>query len=164
MVPDLHSSGFVYLNLHLDYGLEKTSGWKRRRSDAFNDPSVNLDLAGVNILDRTDHIFDSSIADSMDTITNINEFKRLRGFGGLVYWDAAMSVPADGKTVQLIGPDGTVIETMTTDEDGWFYTAYVHKGKSATYTFRVEGYPAADTPVTVGGKVKFGYEVIIIGP
>jgi hypothetical protein len=34
----LAGEDFVYLNIHLDYGLEKSNGWKRSGENAINDP------------------------------------------------------------------------------------------------------------------------------
>jgi hypothetical protein len=170
---------FQYVNIHLDYGLEKTDGWIRKGANVSNDPLINPDplLDGVSIVDNTPHTFqayadDVLIDDSTDTVYNLNEFKQIRGFGGLVYYWTGNIIDGEreyigleGAQVQLIGPDGTVLETMTTDSDGWYLSDYIHKGKAATYTLRLlagtdpngTSYPQQEVlDVLVGGRIKFG--------
>jgi hypothetical protein len=126
----------------------------------------------VNILNNRQHSFTSSIPGSTDSIYNTNEFKRVKGFGGLVMvktgtvggvtqWGGLL-----GATVEL-WKGSTKIETMTTDVNGWYLSTYVHGGKEATYTVKViansgtfEGrtfrYSTQSKSVTAGGSVKFG--------
>ncbi len=149
-VTGLPESGFVYLNIHLDYGLEKTNGWYKNIEDALNNSDINPDLDGVDILNNTAHEFGSNVPDSSDTIYNQNEWKRIRGIGGLV---SDGSDPVEGETVQLQSTDGTLLDTAVTDEDGWYYFLdFVHRGREATYTVTVAG--LTDT-ATLGGRVKW---------
>jgi hypothetical protein len=154
-VSGLPSEGFVYLNLHLDYGLEKTDGWVRDRVDSLNDDTMYP--GRMDILDGQAYTFDSSIADSAATVDSTNVFKRLRGIGGLIY-DAGD--PVGGLVVKLYDESGTLLSTATTDEDGWyFFLDFVHKGKTQTYSIQV--YQSDGTTFlyegqsTLGGKVKF---------
>ena len=39
----------------------------------------------------------------------------------------------------MYDPMGVLIDTQTTDEDGWLYFQYKHKGKAATYTVKLPG-------------------------
>ena len=156
------SAGFHYLNLHLDHGLEGSNGWIGGDADAFNDPAVNPDLAGTDLLDETEHAFtiwvDGTRFDgSVTTITNHNEFKNVKGFGGLVV--AADATPVAGVHLQLRSADGTPIETMTTDAHGWYLSTYWHRGPTAEYQIVLldpAGGDLESVTVTVGRSVKFG--------
>ena len=82
--------GFQYVNIHLDYGLEKTNGWIKKGSNVTNNPTIYPALNGVAIVDNTPHTFQAKVngfllGGSSDTVYNLNEFKQIRGFGGLVY-------------------------------------------------------------------------------
>ncbi len=75
--------------------------------------------------------------------------------------------------MELIGPDGNVIETMTTDSDGWYLSEYRHKGKAATYTLHLlagtdpngDSYGEQEvTGVLVGGTIKFGEGNFFVPP
>jgi hypothetical protein len=169
-VSGLPTSGFVYLNLHLDYGLEKTKGWEKSRNDALNDPEINPELDGVDILHLTDHTFDSSIPDSTDTVQNNNVFKRIRGIGGLVQEEIDLGggsttiEPIEGITVEVRNANGDLLDTATTDEDGWyFFLDFRHKGKAATYTVSVPSLGVSDT-ATLGRKVKYQQVDFLITP
>jgi hypothetical protein len=148
----LPTSGFVYLNIHLDYGLEKTKGWEKSGDNALYD-AADFDPSYPDIMNLTSHPFDSSIPDSSDAISNLNVFKRIKGFGGLVLLYGT-DEPVVGAQVNLYGPDGW-IETMTTDENGWYQSEYVHKGKEAVYTLTLLSSGDSQS-VTVGKSVKFG--------
>jgi hypothetical protein len=161
--------GFQYVNIHLDYGLEKTDGWIRKGGNVKNDPTINPDLAGQSIEDDTAHTFsayaDGGLIDgSRDTIYNLNEFKQVRGFGGLVQeWNEVLAEyePVEGVVVVLLGPQG-LIETMVTDGDGWFLSEYTHKGKETTYTLFLPAF-SLYKEVTVGKSVKYGDGTFKIG-
>jgi hypothetical protein len=168
----LPTSGFMYINIHLDYGLEKLNGWIKSGANANYNLTINPTMPKVNIVNNTKHTFTSSIANSTDWIYNANEFKKVKGFGGLVYIKTGMAnnLPVyeglEGATVQL-WKGSTLIETMTTDVNGWYLSAYVHKGTTTTYTVKVLAntghvgsqtftYPTQTQSVTAGGANKFG--------
>ncbi len=79
------TAGFQYVNIHLDYGLEKTDGWVKQGGNAQTD---QVKYPGrVDIRDLTAHTFKAYansvlIAGSTDTVYNQNNFKQVRGFGG----------------------------------------------------------------------------------
>jgi hypothetical protein len=187
-VADLND-GFVYLNVHLDYGLEKTDGWRSSGAEAINDPAINSALDGVDIFNLTDHTFNSSIAGSEDTVENVNVFKDPRGFGGLVVELDDNDTPADtsddldwgvaGATVELYKANGTtLLDTATTDENGWYFMEnFNHKGKQADYVVKLlvsdgtqtsgdDGhlvtYVEAELITTVGRGDKFGEGYFVV--
>jgi hypothetical protein len=151
--------GFQYINIHLDYGLEKTKDWEKKGTGVTNDGLNDPSLAGITIDDNTAHSFaayaDGVLIDgSTDAVYNLNEFKQIRGFGGLVQYAGSLD-PVVGAQVQLFGTDGSLIETMTTDSDGWYLSDYTHRGRAADYTLELVS-TGEEIVVNVGGKVKFG--------
>lgn len=151
-VDGLASGQFTFINLHLDYGLEKTDGWKKKGDDAVNDPAVNPDLSGVTIPHLFDYEFASSITNSGDTVAGYNNFKRIRGVGGFVRYQTTGD-PANGVTVEIFTPGGTPLDSAVTDQDGWYYfTNFQHKGKQTSYTVAVD---SETETVTLGGKTKY---------
>jgi uncharacterized repeat protein (TIGR01451 family) len=176
----LPTSGFMYINIHLDYGLEKLNGWVKNGSNANYNLTINPTMPKVNIVNNTQHTFTSSIPNSTDSIYNANEFKRVKGFGGLV----TIKTGTIGGVNQFNGLEGakvelwkgtTKLETMTTDVNGWYLSAYVHKGTAATYTVKVISntghvgittytYPTQTKSVSAGGSLKFGEGTFQIVP
>jgi hypothetical protein len=77
------------------------------------------------------------------------------------YWNDASYEALEDAQVQLVGPDGIVIETMTTDSDGWYLSNCIHQGRAANYTLRLVS-TGEEIVVQVGGKVKFGEGNFII--
>jgi hypothetical protein len=162
--------GFQYINIHLDYGLEKLNGWVKQGSDAIYNLTINPTMPQVNIINNTKHTFTSSIPNSTDDIYNQNEFKQVRGAGGLVHKKNGVDEdgnpvldPVQGAKIRLYkGTNLTaanLIETMTTDGDGWYLSNYTHKGKTATYTLALtdaNGKILQKVEVVMGGALKFG--------
>jgi hypothetical protein len=169
----LPTTGFMYINIHLDYGLEKLNGWEKKTgNNAYYNTTINPTMPKVNILNGTIHPFTSSIANSSDSISNTNEFKRVKGFGGLakIQTGTLNGVPQieglEGATLEL-WKGSSKIETMTTDVNGWYLSTYVHGGKATTYTVKLIGssgkvagvtyvYATQPKSVAVGGSLKFG--------
>ena len=157
------AAGFHYLNLHLEYGLEGSKGWSSDGSNAFNDPGIAPDLVGIDVLDVTDHeftIWTDGVRndDSAVVIANHNEFKNVKGFGGLVV-SADDGTPVVGAQLELRDASGTLIETLTTDIHGWYLSSYRHNGKETAYDIALldpAGGDLAVVRVTVGKGVKFG--------
>ena len=163
VVPVSATGGFHHLTLHLDYGLKNTNGWTGADGDAFNDPEVNPQLAGVNVIDTTHHWFglvvdDAAVAYGAAAVTNHSEFKNVKGFGGLVL-SAGGDHPVMNAQVELKDANGVWIETIATDAHGWYLSKYTHKGKTADYMLVLLDAAGADVEaqvVTVGESVKFG--------
>lgn len=131
----------LYLNMHLDYGLEKQSGWSKSVDASGNENAVdNTNVAGVqpDILEKTNYQFSASINnvfqnDSVDSIFNDNVFKNLKGVGGFVR-TANDHDPIGGQNVILLDSKGSKVGSATTDLDGWEFMTVNAPGKSANYT------------------------------
>jgi hypothetical protein len=131
-------TGFVYVTVHLDYGLKKNVG------KLSPDASKNAVIAGtlpsiVVIPENGPYAFTASGPDGpigSDTVRNTNVFKRDPGFGGLVL--DMEGYPVKGVKVQVyLGTTTTCIGTVYTDEDGWYMLNYKHTGKATTFTVKM---------------------------
>jgi len=137
---EIPASGFVYLSIHLDYGLKGARGYSA-------DTSANArNAAGDTILipNLADHTF--AVSDGQDdetTVENMNVFKKNPGVGGLVVTAASTNPdqpPFQGATVQL-KKGKTLVGTAQTDEDGWHIINYKHTGKAADFNVVLSNVP-----------------------
>ena len=140
-------SGFVYVTVHLDYEWKKTLGYVTEYR--YVDPIEFWDAANPDrtILDLDEYEFRVTDLDSFsgsDKIQNVNIFKKIPGFGGLVYDGDS---PIEGLTV-TINLDGTLLGTATTDDNGFYYYYYKHTSKPTKYEVIAGGYG------TVTGTIK----------
>ena len=142
--------GFIYLNLHLDYGLEKQSGWvKSSPSSGIDNALDNPNLASVlpDIRDNTAYTFSADVNGvdlngSTDTIINDNIFKTIKGVGGLFQSDRSdtfLSPGLDHTAVKgqhiyiLKASDNSVMGHAYTDADGWYFTQFLATGSKTDY-------------------------------
>jgi hypothetical protein len=143
VISDVDYSGFLYITVHVDYGLKKTGGYDNIDGSAVN--SVEIENYG-------DYEFSFAIdGNSLDTqtIQNMNLFKHDPGFMGIV--SDEMGNPLEGRTVRIYGPDDELLATLNTNEDGFYSFYYKHKGRQAYYTIEVE---------TMGG-LKLSQQVLL---
>ena len=131
------STGFVYLNIHLDYGLKKSTGYTAYSVDGGTDAST-ADVVSA-IPDQGKYPFSLSIggvAIGTDSICNINVFKKLPGVGGLAGTQYTTSdgivgtAPKGGCKAVLKDSKGLVLATGQTDADGWYFCEYKWTGKA----------------------------------
>jgi hypothetical protein len=138
-----YTGGFIYINVHLDYGLKKNIGGLNGNL-VTNDAESVIDITypvNVNIENDTDYIF-SVIGpysfNSYDIIKNLNVFKTNPGIGGFAIGKIGDPIP--GKLVQIYKDEKPYTDTLT-DEDGWFMCAFKHIGKPTAFTIKTSGYP-----------------------
>ena len=118
-------SGPIYITIHLDYGYKKILGGLGK------DKNNNALLGStIKIYDLSNYIFSVSepLTDS-DTVKNRNVFKRDPGFVGLV--TNSEGAPVANVKVQIYGPTGTLLGTVYTDNDGWYFYNYKYQRKSS---------------------------------
>jgi hypothetical protein len=129
-LPSVLPGGFLYVAIHLDYGLKGTTGYVPN----FNNDALNADETEVLIPNYNDYIFSvtGSQIDSQ-TIQNSNDFKKIPGFGGLILNGVGDPLPL--QTVNIYLAD-ELFDTVQTDGDGWYMLVYKHKGKPVD--FKVE--------------------------
>jgi hypothetical protein len=139
------STGLLYVTIHLDYGLKKTINWSRGEFGGANDSlDARQGTGGSAPTILNGQTYDFSFNDGSNTFTStptsVNEFKRFAGFMGFVTSTSAASV--QNIEVLIKKPDGSNLATVYTDADGFYFYAYKHKAKSATYTIWLPGYPS----------------------
>jgi hypothetical protein len=159
-VPNPPVGMSYYLNIHLDYGLKKTTPYTK---------SITNDAQGAcNIKDQTDYLFsDSANSGQSDTITNTNTFKKNPGIGGMMLTKSSDS-PVKNIPIQIFsGTDtsskGKILGTMTTDEDGWAFYSYKWTGKAASFTLKPQytGIPVQTLTLKANGFVWTTFQVPI---
>ncbi len=81
-------------------------------------------------------------------------------------YDSAFNVynGVEGALRKLLSSEGTFIEEMITDEDGWYLSNYQHKGKQSRYALCLQAENSEDCveDVIVGKGVKFGEDNFFI--
>ena len=120
---------FVYINIHLDYGLKGTAGYSKGTND-----DATSTLTGTTIIPNhqcyTFHA-ENSVPLADDTVCSINSFKKNPGVGGLN--QTLTEEPVPGAKMELRTLKGQLVTTQTTDEDGWYFLNYKHTGKASDY-------------------------------
>ena len=158
------ASGFVYLNMHLDYGLKGSTGYAKGGPSGID--AVDASTLRVLIPDRGSYLFafsDGSESAS-DMVCNINDFKKTTGIVGMVKSKSDDDDDDDddddrqgsrrqkqGCSIVLKDAKGQVLATGTTDADGWYSCDYKWSGKSTTVylTLKYPGQVPQTKPVTI---------------
>jgi hypothetical protein len=151
-VPNPDPGKSYYLNIHLDYGLKKTTPYTNLNNDAVR--------TSCTIEDQTPYEFsDSANSGESGTITNANTFKKNPGIGGMMLTKSSDN-PVKNIPVQIFsGTDtssrGKILATMTTDVDGWAFYSYKWTGKAATFTLKPQytGIPVQTLTLKANGFV-----------
>jgi len=126
----------VYVSVHLDYGLKKTTGWQQLDSPLDVDIVVNDAVNGpVTVLDGQDYTFSFSDGAPVDAhmVFSNNAFKKNPGVAGLTLQTGSAN-PKANIFVQLLNSSGGVVGTATTDADGFYQIFYKHTGKATNFT------------------------------
>jgi hypothetical protein len=144
-------SGVVYLAIHLDYGLEKMSGFMKN----FYDDAVDyLNPNRVLIPNHGSYTFSVSGAQTGATsIQNDNSFKRIPGVAGLAQHKDTLD-PVPGAVVNLANANRVRIASAVTDEDGFYIIPYKHTGKAATFYLSIAIPPPAAYTATQATTLK----------
>ena len=125
----------LYVSIHLDYGMKKTSGWYQADGDSIGglDDATNAALwVPDTILNGDEYEFSFSGSSVEQTVISNNTFKKNPGVAGLTL-ESGSADPKGNVTVQLLNPSGIVVGTATTDADGFYQILYKHTGKAANY-------------------------------
>jgi hypothetical protein len=131
------STGFIYLNIHLDYGLKGSTGYS---ANANGDVVDFIDSTKIIIPNRGTYTFSSSFGSESvsDSICNINVFKKLPGAGGFAAIPYTTpdgitgKIPKAGCTAVLKDSKGTILANGVTDSDGWYFCNFKWTGKQST--------------------------------
>jgi hypothetical protein len=135
VVGTVPATGRLYVTIHLEYGLKRTSGWTKLGENAVGSGPY----AGITINEPQTYTLSFTGGSTGDTQTtqSINEFKRPAGFLGFAEDQLG---PKKGARVQVYSPTGSLLGTVYTDEDGYYLFEYKHKAKAATYTVKLPDY------------------------
>jgi hypothetical protein len=151
------SSGFVYLNIHLDYGLKITKGYGK----GANDDAVTCGISTVILPNCQLYTFsvtseDGTTLTSSDTVQSINSFKKNPGVGG-TGCSASTFNPVANAAVKLLNAKKQPLASGLTDGDGWYGLLYKHTGKEAQFyvTFTPPGGQTQTVPVTLKANAFF---------
>ncbi len=136
--PGDPATGFLYVNVHLDYGLKGTTNYSK---DGFNN-AIDATTQVIRIPDGQDYNFSDSLGGS-GTSESENAFKRDPGIGGLVL--DSNGDPGANVTVQIYDSTNHLLATVYTDQDGWYMWQYKYTGKPATFTVKLPDYNLAKT-------------------
>ena len=146
------ASGFVYLNMHLDYGLKRSTGYARGGPSG-ND-AINPATLQVLIPDRTSYLFGFSdgMESASDSVCSMNAFKKVPGVGGMTakasttYDGLPTTQVLEGCKVVLRNIKGETLASGRSDQDGWFFCTYKWTGKATTLYLTLS--PPGGTPLT----------------
>jgi hypothetical protein len=159
-VPD---TGFVYVNLHLDYGLEKTDNWLMKPGQVA-DSQANPDLGTFVDFAKYafSHLVDGSQA-GQDTIASDNIFKRIVGIGGFVFDEQLSPDEVAGALVRVLDASGIELWHGQTDDNGWMYANFKAPGKAGAYTVQAYADTGGDGVFDEGADAIIDQEVVLLG-
>jgi len=144
-------NGLFYARIHLDYGLKKTPNYMNAANHAINSDSAKT------VYDHSEYMFEIDASgvdnDGVDSIYNLNVFKNPRGVLGLTTDDIS-----EGHTVELFrSEDDSFVASAVTDENGYAFIDYQHKGKASDYYLHSDDCTVNSPDFTLGGKYKYQY-------
>ena len=137
--------GFVYVRIHLDYGLKGVAAGCARGSQTPPTATCSSPSAGFAITGYKTYAFsftDGAVTPT-DTIESYNDFKKNPGIGGLVL-QTGTNAPIAGTPVQIL-QGATVKANLSTDADGWYMWAYKYTGKATSFTVKLPAYGLQQT-------------------
>jgi len=128
------SSGLIYLNIHLDYGLKGTAGY------AMGGSSGNA-IGPKTIVNHQSYTFSYANGGPIDsrTVQSVNSFKKNPGVGGSALKSDSTDPVANAK-VQIYDSAKRLLGTVSTDSDGWYMWQYKYTGKTATFSVKMPAY------------------------
>ncbi len=143
----VNDTGFVWLAVHLDYGLKGLSFGQNTTTLAATQ------CGGTTVLIPNNQTYTFSVSNGSagsSSIKSCNTFKKLPGIGGLVC-NSVTTRMMSGVPAVLKDSTGKVLATGTTDQDGWYMCTYKWAGKAVTLyvTITPSGYKAQTKSVTL---------------
>jgi hypothetical protein len=152
VTPNPEYDGFIYINVHCDYGLKQTGGYEQHLyEDGDGIWRAHAEDGIIVIYDLFDHTFIVSgpVSDS-EIIQNRNDFKKIRGIAGIIQESGVGVKDVDVTITGPSLPDGEVI--VHTDEYGFYGYSFHHTGKKSEYTIDPDrfGYDSVSTYLKAG--------------
>ncbi len=130
-LPEIPAGGFVYTNIHLDYGLKGTLGYGK---DGYNNAiQFGTSPAVILIKDGQTYGFEDNLGLS-HTVQSMNVFKKNPEIGG----GAKNNLENPKGNAKVMIYQGTkLMSTVYTDIDGWYMWPYKYTGKPTTFTIKL---------------------------
>ena len=139
---EVPSTGLVYVAIHLDYGL------KGIPPNYKPDASYNAyDTTLTTKLIPNGESYKFSYSGHETSVSNVNDFKKIPGFGGLIQSGGIAQV---GVTVTVT--IGSTTYSATTNSDG-FYLINYKTGKAQSYTLSAGIYGSASGTIKANGFI-----------
>ena len=138
------STGFVFVAIHLDYGLKGSVGYGQ---NATSDATA---CGKTTILVPNLHPYTFSVsgdANGSAIISSYNTFKKNPGVGGLAQ-SQTTTLSVAGATATLKDSKGGLLASGVTDQDGWYLLNYKATGKSTSYYITLTPPKGAGSPQT----------------
>jgi hypothetical protein len=120
------SSGLVYVTVHLDFGYKITTGFTP-------DGGLNAYLGTTKTIPNNNKYVFSYANGGTATVSNVNDFKKIPGFGGIV---TNGGNPVSGVTVTVTVGGNKL--TGITNADGFYMITY-KTGKTQSYIIFLDG-------------------------
>ena len=136
IIVTVPSTGVVYLEMHLDYGLKGAGGYAKSNVCGTGNDANNA----VDVCHLASYTFsvDTGLVDHSDAIQSQNIFKKSPGVAGLTL--NSISDPLANLTVEIYDGSNKKLGAVKTDADGWYQWTYKYTGKAATFTVKVPAY------------------------
>jgi hypothetical protein len=134
------ASGMVYVTIHLDYGLKKTTGWTNVNGDAKGSGALkNVTIEGpqdYNFSFTADSLTDTQVPQS---VNKFNKSTTGYGFAGAV--TDTNADPMENVKVEIYGPSSKTkpMGTVKTNAEGMYFYEYKN-AKSATFAVKLPEY------------------------
>jgi hypothetical protein len=150
------SGGFAYINIHLDYGLKRTTGYLKGGPSG-NDAVDKTNTAIVRVPDLQTYAF-SDTAGGSYTVSTTNAFKKNPGIGGKGSKTLTDDPVTPNTKVVVTDANRKVVATVYTDEDGWYMWSFKYTGKATTFNVTMAGITKSIT-LKSNGYVEVDFEV-----
>ncbi|TMI29242.1 PKD domain-containing protein, partial [Candidatus Bathyarchaeota archaeon] len=129
---NMPSSGMLYVNVHMDYGLKKTTGWTQGAAQGSSFQALNPGL-GLVLNNGQSYTFTlTGSASASASVTSVNQFKKDPGFGGAVTSKVTGNSLA-GVTISIYDNKNNLLGITTTDQYGFYSFQYKYTGATKAF-------------------------------
>ncbi|MFM8877176.1 MAG: hypothetical protein ACKOGC_14010, partial [Anaerolineae bacterium] len=153
-LPEIPAGGFVYTNIHLDYGLKDSIGYGKDG----NNNATAYGTSSILIPDMQWYGFADNLGLS-HSVQSLNIFKKNPGVGGKGY-KTATTDPLPNSQVLIYNSSKKLVATLYTDLDGWYMWSYKYTGKPTTFYITMPAYGITKTiTLKSNGYVEVNFNV-----
>ena len=134
--------GLVYVTIHLDYGLKRTSLWSRNTTTG---TATNPTYGAITSPQTYNFGFtDGGDVTDAQTPKSVNEFKKSVGNAGFTV-KTGTEAPLANVKVEMRDAKKVLVGSASTDADGFYFINYKWTGKAANFTVTVPAYKITKT-------------------